>query len=268
MKGIHARRWMSTVGPIALMAAFLAPDTSVLADSNRDKNDRKKHKKKKHKKHSSSYGDLPGSPPFAFSDKFYRRNGIDPNGLVLLVTERGGGAGAVLDKSPHRSRSDVRIIATNGGYDAGGALLFYPDPPAFITEAAFMDNEAGRRARELADEFRAFIFPKRAGDRFSPGPPNRRQDNLFDTGLGYLTHNPLGLWTLQFVEYTDAALNGGTPEQDALMAKMAARNGLDTDGTPILRRKHEILAMEEAGLVDLYTRDMGPDFVNGPPWVV
>ncbi len=215
-----------------------------------------------------SYGHAPGTVPYDFSDRFYRAHGIDPAGLTLRVTERGGGAGAVIEgKAPDPTRSKVRIIATNGGFDAGGALLFYPDPPAFITEAAFMDNAAGRHARQLADQFRAYIFPLKDGDPFSPAPPNRRQDNLFDTGLGYLTHNPLGLWTLQFVEYTDAALNGGTSEQDALMAEMEARNGLDLDGTPVIRRKHEVFALEEAGLIHLYTRDK-ETFENGPPWVV
>lgn len=214
------------------------------------------------------YGHAPGTLPHDFSDSFYMANGIDPAGLTLLVTERGGGSGAVIEAaSPDPSRSNIRIIATNGGFDAGGALLYYPDPPAFITEAAFMDNAAGAHARALADEFRAFIFPLKDGDPFSPGPPNRRQDNIFDTGLGYLTHNPLGLWTLQFVEYTNAALNGGTPEQDALMAEMAARNGLDADGTPVIRRKHEIFTLEDAGLVNLYTRNK-ETFENGPPWVV
>ncbi len=214
------------------------------------------------------FGRAPGTVPHDFSDSFYRANGIDPAGLTLLVTQRGGGAGAVIeDEAPDPSRSNVRIIATNGGYDAGGALLLYPDPPAFMTEAAFMNNAAGRHARELADQFRAIIFPKRNGLRFSPAPPNRRQDNLFDTGLGYLTHNPLGLWTLLFIEYTDAALNGGTPEQDALIAEMTARNGLDLDGTPVIRRKHEIFTLEDAGLVNLYTRNKETG-ENGPPWVV
>ncbi len=216
----------------------------------------------------SRYGHEPGTMPFDFSENFYRANGIDPDGLTLLVTERGGGSGAIIERqAPHPSRSNVRIIATNGGYDAGGALLFYPDPPAFMTVDAFMDNAAGQRARELADEFRAFIFPRSDGDPFSPGPPNRRQDNIFDTGLGYLTHNPLGLWTLQFVAYTDAAINGGTPEQDALMAEITARNGLDEDGTPLIRRKHEIFLLEDAELVTLYTRNK-ETFENGPPWVV
>ena len=215
-----------------------------------------------------SFGHAPGTPPHDFSDSFYIANGIDPAGLTLRVTERGGGAGAVIeDEAPDPSRSKVRIIANNAGFDAGGALLIYPDPPAFVTVDAFMDNAAGQHARQLADEFRAFIFPKKDGNPFSPGPPNRRQDNMFDTGLGYLTDNPLGLWTLQFVEYTDAARNGGTPAQDALMAEMTARNGLDLDGTPVIRRKHEIFTLDEAGLVNLYTRNK-ETFENGPPWVV
>ncbi len=214
------------------------------------------------------YGDNPGDQPYDFSKKFYKKNGIKKKNLVLTILERGGGSGAVVeDSKPDKSRSKVRIIATNGGYDAGGALLYYPDPPAFLPVEAFRNGKKGQQARAIADEFRAFIFPRADGDPFSPGPPNRRQDNVFDTGLGYLTDNPLGLWTVEFVQYTEAALIGGTPEQDALMLTMAARNGLDEDGTPIIRRKHEIFTLEEAGLVNLYSRDK-ETFENGPPWVV
>ncbi len=69
------------------------------------------------------------------------------------------------------------------------------------------------------------------------------------------------------MQYTEAALIGGTPAQNALMLTMADRNGLDEDGTPIIRRKHEIFALEEAGLVTLYSRDK-ETFENGPPWVI
>lgn len=247
--GSHPSTWSSVLcAPLAIMSFLVFAPGEAKAEE--------------------PYGDSPGDQPYDFSKKFYKKNGIKKKNLVLTIQERGGGSGAVLEDSrPDKSRSKVRIIATNGGYDAGGALLYYPDPPAFLPVEGFSNGKKGQRARAIADEFRAFIFPRADGDPFSPGPPNRRQDNVFDTGLGYLSENPLGLWTIEFVQYTEAALIGGTPAQNALMLTMTDRNGLDEDGTPIIRRKHEIFALEEAGLVTLYSRNK-ETFENGPPWVI
>ena len=46
--------------------------------------------------------------PHDFSDSFYMANGIDPAGLTLHVTERGGGSGAVIeDEAPDREEANV-----------------------------------------------------------------------------------------------------------------------------------------------------------------
>ena len=239
---------------------------------------------------SPFYGAEPGTVPFDFSADFYNEHGVNPDGLTLLVTERAEGLAVIEDYSPDPSRSNVRILATNAGYDAGGALLYYPDPPAFMTPGSFVppgtnpsqdEIDLYLRARDIADEFNVYIFPFRDGAPFVPAPTNRRQDNIFDTGLGYLTDNPLGLWTINFVRYTDEAVTGVglSSEQAELMVEMANRNGLDEDGTPILRRVHEVTTMLEAGLVTSETRiktHLGDVFdpvndhpsKNTPPWVV
>ena len=210
-------------------------------------------------------GDDPPSTehlPFVFSDAFYVENGLEPAELVGVKDGQDGLS--VLDVPIEPWQGDVRILATNGGYDASGHVLFYPDPPAMFFESGFQDGPAGERARELADQFQAFIFPQASGEPYSPAPPNRRQDNLFDTTMGYVSNNPLGLWRLTFVRYTDAAFD--TPEGNAELADLAERNGTDLDGTPILKRKGEIERLEDRGLVELYTRP--GDGSQGPPWVV
>jgi hypothetical protein len=88
-----------------------------------------------------------------------------------------------------------------------------------------------------------------AFDFLDPGPCNRRQDNIFDTGNGYLTQNPLQLWRIMFVTWDGPDVE--TPECQAKMAELAARNGLDTDGTPLFKRVREILDVA------------GPDVIGG-----
>ena len=73
----------------------------------------------------------------------------------------------------------------------------------------------------IANKYRAFIFPRAMGDPLGPGPPNRRQDNLFDTRDGYFSNNPLGLWILVFVSYTDEAFN--TREGQAELADLPSQ---------------------------------------------
>ncbi len=199
---------------------------------------------------------------FDFNDGFYRKNGIDPK--KLMARKQPDGVLAVSDRSTDPTRNNTRILAVNGGFDAAGALLYYPDPPAMFFADAFLNNAAGEQARILADQFRAFIFPRRNGNPLDPAPPNRRQDNMFETTMGYVGRNPLGLWRLTFVHYTDEALQ--TPEGQQALSVLAARNGLDLDGTPVIRRMSELLDLERRGFVKLSVRP--EDGSAGPPWVV
>lgn len=195
-------------------------------------------------------------PAFQFSDEFYRANGIDP---VELRNQESGAtapsrfgafyrgqgdvgtaAGTALDA---RFINDTRITIHNMGYNAAGETLFYPDPPAFFFESGFLDEET----RDLTNKSFVFIFPRTVeqanpvagcdgnplpNDLLSPAPCNRRQDNIFDTGNGYLTHNPLQLWRIMFVTWDGPDVE--TPACEAEMASLAERNGTDTEGTPIL----------------------------------
>jgi hypothetical protein len=206
-------------------------------------------------------GPLSAQVPFDFSDEFYIQNGIDPAKFNSRVKPED--ANATLDTSPDSKHSDTRILEVNGGFDSAGQLLYYPAPPATFSADAFLPNAAGQRARKIANEFRAFIFPLRNGDPTGPPVFNRRHDNMFDTSSGYLTDNPLGLWRVTFPRYTDKAL---FPKWDPKLEELALRNGLDLDGTPIIKRLSEIFELESLGLVDLIQRP--EDGSAGFPWVV
>ena len=200
-----------------------------------------------------------------FGDGFYRQNGLDPKSpdfnRRFEIDGEPNGVQTVKSKTTDPTRSSTRVLPVNCGYDAAGATLCYPGPPVFFGEDSFMDNPEGEVARELA-KFRAFIFPKAAGNPLSPAPPNRRQDNMFETTKGYVGTNPLGLWRLTFVSYTPAAF---VEPGLTTLAPLHVQNGTDTDGTPVIKRLHVLLDLEAEGLVEFNVRVPG---VNPEPWVV
>lgn len=201
-------------------------------------------------------------PPFDFSDGFYLTNGLDPAALLNRVN--GADGASVIDGSnTDPDRRGVRVIDTTGGFNASAGIIFY-NIMAMVMPGSFTNDDAGRRALAIANSFRAFLFPKRTGDPLSPAPPNRRQDNVFDTRDGYFSNNPLGLWILTFVSYTDAALT--TRDGQKTLAALAAANGTDLDGTPILASASDIDNLAQAGFVNLRTRAF--DGSQGFPWVV
>ncbi len=210
-------------------------------------------------------------PGFQFSDAFYLANGIDPDEMRAQENGATGpsrfgafyrgvgdafvGAGTAPDD---RFIDDTRIRIHNMGFNAAGEMLFYPDPPAFFFESAFLDQET----KDLTNRSFVFIFPRVvpgpnpvagcggapvSGDLLDPGPCNRRQDNIFDTGNGYLTDNPLQLWRIMFVTWDGPDVD--TPECQAKMAEYAARNGLDTDGTPLIATVKEVLDVASSDVI-------------------
>jgi hypothetical protein len=212
-------------------------------------------------------------PGFQFSDAFYAANGIDAqemrnqeNGATTPsrfgafyrgVGDAGTGTGIAPDG---RFLNDTRITVHNLGTNAAGEMLFYPDPPVFFFESAFLNQPT----KDLTNRSFVFLFPRQvqgpspvmgcngsmtAFDQLDPAPCNRRQDNIFDTGNGYLTSNPLQLWRIMFVTWDGPDIN--TPECQAEMARLFTKNGQDTDGTPLIRTTREVLNLA------------GPDVIAG-----
>ncbi len=207
-----------------------------------------------------------------FNDTFYNQNGLDPTSPDFRrrfeINGVPNGVQSVETQTDDPTRSTTRVLPVNCGYDAAGQTLCYPGPPVFFGEKSFLKNKAGRLARELA-EFRAFIFPKASGNPLSPAPLNRRQDNMFETTKGYVGANPLGLWRLTFVSYTDAAFKRNGKLVEALVS-LRDQNGADLDGTPIIKRLHVLLELEEQGLVEFNVRKPVSEGGGGvlEPWVV
>ena len=94
------------------------------------------------------------------------------------------------------------------------------------------------------------------GITFGPAPPNRRQDNIFETKDRYFCRNLLGLWILTFTIYTPNAYlpNGqyASGAAQAAIAPIAAANGTNTDGTAVLKRLSEVDGLTAQGLLQQF----------------
>lgn len=109
------------------------------------------------------------------------------------------------------------------------------------------------------------------GIKFVPPPPNRRQDNIFETKDGYFCQNLLGLWILTFTVYTpNAYLPDGqfaSPAAQAAIAPIAAANGITTDGTAVLKRLSEIDSLTAQGFLSQFVMPR-PPHPGAPRYVV
>jgi hypothetical protein len=203
-------------------------------------------------------------PPFDFSNSFYLANGIDPSKILQRVGSTNSASAFVVEQSsPDANHTNIRITETTGGFKRDGNPLFYTIN-GFVNPDTFTNDAAGQKAKQIAESFEAYIFPKASGDPLSPALSNRRQDNVFDTKSGYFTNNPLGIWTAVFVSYTPAAFN--TPEGQATLARLAAKNGTDLDGTPIIKTPKELDVLEGKGFAVEQTRNF--DGSQGFPWII
>lgn len=199
-----------------------------------------------------------GQSPFDFSDATYRAHGVVPENIVLRVGTPSRTGDFVIDNSnTDPTRKNVRTIETTPG-TTGSSGLTYANIMGVLNSSGFERNAAGNltsrgsAAFDTAERFRVFIFPKASnGSILDPFLPNKRQDNVFDTRDGYFSNDPLGLWAAVWVVYTPkASTAAGRKKLDPI----AATNGRDLDGTPILTSPSQIDGLASDGLVELRTR--------------
>jgi hypothetical protein len=206
----------------------------------------------------------PSGPPFDFSNAFYLANGINPSLIQSRVGTATSASAFVVDNSnTNPDQNNIRITETTGGFDRAGTPLYYTIN-GFVNPNTFTNDAAGQAAMQIANKFEAYIFPKASGDPLSPALSNRRQDNVFNTIDGYFVNNPLGLWSAVFVSYTPAAFN--TAAGQKALAALAAKNGTDLDGTPIIRTPKELDILEGKGFATEQRRNV--DGSQGFPWII
>lgn len=182
---------------------------------------------------------------YDFTDAYYLRNGVNP---ANISGRREPGPLAVIDRPNFAYQRPVRALLTFPAYDHSGDLEFFTVLGGGST-SLFTNNAAGRAARQLADNSIEYVFPPLTGDPFALGG---RQSNMLDMRNGYFSNNPLGLWIHVWVSYTDRAFN--TAEGRKQLTDLARRNGLASDGTPIIATLSEIDKLFSKGLITKRTR--------------
>jgi hypothetical protein len=199
-----------------------------------------------------------GTSPFDFSNATYLSKGIVAANIVLRVGDASRAGDFVVDNTnTDPNRRNIRTIETTPG-TTGSSGLTYANIFGVLNSGSFERNASGQltaRAQatfDTAENFRVFIFPKASnGSILDPFLPNKRQDNMFDTRNGYFSNDPLGLWVAVWVVYTPkASTASGRKELDPI----AASNGRDLDGTPILTSPSQIDNLAAKGLIELRTR--------------
>lgn len=210
-----------------------------------------------------------GTSPFDFADAVYRAKGILPENIVLRVGDSSRTGDFVVDNSnTDPNRRNIRAIETTPG-TTGTSGLTYANIFGVLNSSSFAHDASGhltpsaQQTFDVAEHFRVFIFPKASnGSILDPFLPNKRQDNVFDTRNGYFSNNPLGLWVAVWVVYTPQAF---TPAGQKQLNPIAATNGRDLDGTPILTSPSQIDNLAADGLIELRSRP-----INDPVfrWVI
>jgi hypothetical protein len=198
-------------------------------------------------------------PIYDFKNTFYSANGVRPG---RLQQRRNGQDGlSVIDRPLQPNQRPVRVTLTAPAYDDSGNLVFFT-PVALFGEDGFTLNLAGQDAREIARSFPLYEFPRAANGPGEIFP--KRQASVVELSGGYFSNDPLGLWILTFVEYTDAAFT--TPAGQEALADLAERNGFDADGTPIIRTVSEIESLRSRGFVSV--TELPRDGSLGPGYFV
>ncbi|HXG67199.1 MAG TPA: hypothetical protein VNO70_19000 [Blastocatellia bacterium] len=206
---------------------------------------------------ASAGGNL-GTSPFDFADAVYRAHGILPENIVLRVGDASRAGDFVVDNSnTDPNRTNIRTTESTPG-TTGTSGLTYANIFGVLNSASFERDAAGsltargQQAFDTAERFRVFIFPKASnGSILDPFLPNKRQDNVFDTRDGYFSNDPLGLWVAVWVVYTPKAF---TAEGQKELDPIAATNGRDLDGTPILTSPSQLDNLAAKGLIEFRTR--------------
>jgi hypothetical protein len=195
------------------------------------------------------------SPIFDFNDAYYRKNGIDP---TKIVGRPNGTGNSVVEEATDPTRRNIRVKQAVGAYDEKGEPVLF-SVLGLIKADAFLNNSAGRKAREIADKFIIYMFPKAASGPLSFA---KRQDDVVPLNHGYFSNDPLGTWRMVFVNYVPSKMTSGNGLRVA--NELKARNGVDTDGTPFLRSEDDIEDAKDAGIITLTKRKS--DGSEGQPW--
>ena len=254
---------------------------------------------------SAPVTEVSGPPPFVFNDRcvpyeidhaFMRANGVDPD---MILTTFGGdvppddGTGNSGSNAPWTWDLDVDgepvpcdEFHTHKRRTRYEGCHFYDGTPCYFTtngqldQDAFTPDAAGRRAFELAEHFVFYevvqsLVPSPDGytpapifsDPFAGGFAVGTQIKIMNAAGMYFVDDPLGLWKIGFLQFTDKAFNclaDGMLEDCQFLIAMRTLNGSNSQmiGMPLIFTGDEIFELTARGLVTLRYR-LGSDGVPG-----
>jgi len=181
------------------------------------------------------------------------------------------------------TRKNIRILATTGGYrDSDGSPTQFISIIAFLLNQNFftgVQNARGIKMIDIVSNFEAYAGLKQTlsdgtiapqpcgtmGDGLTPcfpvtsvATPNLRQDWRFATNrtrldgsapFGYFCDDILGMWIITYFWYTQFVVGGRpgvtpTANCNKVLAALAAANGTNLDGTPIIHTGDELNFLE------------------------
>jgi hypothetical protein len=183
---------------------------------------------------------------YDFTDAHYLANGINP--AKLAGRKQAPSASAVFDTPFFSWQRNVRVTGTSSGYGHNGDLYFFSTFAGYGPDA-FTNDAAGRKAKELSEKYIEYMFPVKGTN---PVGFALRQSVVLDTNHGYFSKNPLGLWLHVWITYTDKAFN--TKDGRKELADLQRRNGLASDGTPMIRKTGEIEKLYKEGYIAKHYR--------------
>jgi hypothetical protein len=186
---------------------------------------------------------------YDFTDAYYAQIGVIPAAISGRIQP---GPLAASDKPIFSFQRPVRALLTLPAYDQSGNENYFTVMGG-LSASAFTANSAGTRARQIADSFIEYVFPRAGTDPVGLGA--LRQSVLLDMRNGYFSNNKLGLWTHVWISYTSAALT--TSAGQKALSDLARNNGRDLDGTPILNSVGQIEDLLKKGFVSRTLRPSG-----------
>ena len=177
---------------------------------------------------------------YDFTDANYTTNGVNP---ALISGRMQPGPIAVEDTPNFSYQRNVRALLTLPAYDHSAGINYFTVLGG-LSDGAFTPDAAGRTAKEVANSFIEYVFPKAGTDPVGLGA--LRQSVLLDMRNGYFSNDPLGLWLHVWVSYTPKA---STRAGKKALAAIAKKNGLDLDGTPIIATTSDLDSLSMKGYI-------------------
>lgn len=175
--------------------------------------------------------------PFDYRDKYYEINGVNAG---LIVNRRTGvDRYSVVDFINSDIHRNIRIIGTSPAYNQDGKPLFWVSLGELFKNG-FMNGNIGEEAFEIANRYPIYTFPS------TTHKDSDRQAVIFEMGNSYFEKNSLGLGVVVLVEFTKKAQSKDAQEA---LAKLAERNGITLDGTPMIHTTQEIADLTRRGLI-------------------